>query len=759
MSNSPPSQMSFEALEYHRSPQPGKLSITPIKPMATQRDLSLAYSPGVAAPVLQIAEDQDKAYDFTSKGNTVAVVSNGTAILGLGDLGAMASKPVMEGKAVLFKRFADIDSIDLELQTRDPQAFIDAVDQFGRSFGGINLEDIKSPECFEIESALRDRLDVPVFHDDQHGTAIIAAAAFINGCEVTSRDIENTKVVVAGAGAAGLSVARLLLKLGVAAGNLILTDEDGVLFEGRPAGVNKYQAAFVVHTDRHTLEQALVEADCLLGLSAKGAVSKEMVKRMAASPLLFVLANPDPEISPEDIRSVRPDAIIATGRSDYSNQVNNVLGFPYIFRGALDVRAKMINEEMKLAAVHALASLAREDVPDEVAAAYGGRRLAFGPDYLIPTPFDPRLISYVPPYVAAAAMKSGVARKPIQDMDAYRKKLTQRLDPSAHFQQGIAERVLALQPKTIVFAEGEEPSVARAAYSFQAEGLGRSILIGREEKVERVLKEAGAPVGQIEIVNTLISDKNSEYTEYLYGRLRRQGYLRRDAQRLINTDRNVFASCMVARGDADGIVSGVTRSYESVLQDVRLVIDERDEEPVISISVIIGKHHTLFVADTNVNKFPDAKCLAAIGKRAADFAARLGHVPRVAFLSYSDFGSTVSEQSQVVRGAVEFLDEEKCSGFEYDGEMSVQVALNAEMHSAFPFSRLSGPANVLVMPTIHSAAISTSLISCLGAAKVLGPFLVGLNGSAQIARLGAHVSELVKLATFAAFDSGADDEG
>ena len=750
--------LNAEALEYHRQGPPGKLSIAPTKPMATQRDLALAYSPGVAAPVHEIAADPDKSYDYTSKGNTVAVISNGTAILGLGDLGAMASKPVMEGKAVLFKRFADIDSIDLEIETRDPGVFIETVAQFGRSFGGINLEDIKSPECFEIEAVLRDRLDVPVFHDDQHGTAVIAAAALINACEITGRELSRIRIIVAGAGAAGLSVAGLLLQLGVAAENLILADKEGVVFEGRQSGMDQYKAAFAIRTELRTLGEALVGADCLIGLSAKGAVTADMVREMAPNPLLFVLANPDPEIPPEQIQSVRPDAIIATGRSDYPNQVNNVLGFPYIFRGALDVRARMINDDMKLAAARALAALAREDVPDEVASAYGGQRLVFGPEYLIPTPFDPRLISYIPPFVAEAAMQTGVARRPIADMDAYRKQLAQRLDPSALFQQGLQERVLAQGRKTIVFAEGENDSVARAAYAFETAGLGKAILVGREDRVEEALSRAGAPPGQINIVNARLSDRNGAYTDFLYSRLHREGYLKRDVQRLVHTDRNIFATCMVALGDADGMVTGVTRSYDSALQDVRLVIDEKDDGPVIGMSVIIGKHETLFAADTNVNELPDARCLAAIAERAAGFALKLGHAPRVAFLSYSTFGSPLGERSQNIRDAVTYLDSRKDLSFEYDGEMSVHVALDPDMHETYPFARLSGPANVLVMPTIHSAAISTSLISCLGAANVLGPFLVGLNGSVQIARLGAPVSDLVKLATFAAFGAEAVTE-
>jgi len=741
-----------EALAFHRSPTPGKLSITPTKPMATQRDLSLAYSPGVAVPVKAIAEDPDKAYDYTSKGNMVAVISNGTAILGLGDLGPLASKPVMEGKAVLFKRFADIDSIDVEVFTKDPEDLIRTVKNIGPTWGGINLEDIKAPECFIIESRLRDELDIPVFHDDQHGTAIIAAAGFMNACELTGRDIRDVRVVVNGAGAAGLSVIALLKLMGVRHDNVIVCDREGVIYRGREKGMDQFKAAHAVDTELRTLAEAMKGADCFMGLSVADSVSKDMVKSMAANPIIFAMANPDPEIRPEDIRAVRDDAIIATGRSDYPNQVNNVLGFPYIFRGALDVRARTINEEMKLAAARGLAELAREDVPDEVAAAYHGRRLKFGPDYIIPTPFDPRLIATVPPLVAQAAMDTGVARKPIADMNAYRASLAQRLDPTAALTQRI-QNVVRGAPKRIVFAEGEEPAVIRAAYAFQEQGLGEAILIGRDEQVLRNMALVGVPEDSgLQIVNARISDHNPAYTEFLYRRSQRYGALHRDAQRLVNQDRNVFGACMVAMGQADGMVTGVTRAFSVVLEDVRRVIDPAPRSRVLGVSIVLSKGRMIFIADTNVTEMPGAEDLAQIATQAARTAARFGVTPRVAFLSFSTFGNPMGERAAKVREAVGLLDRREEIEFEYEGEMSPEVALSEDSRRLYPFSRLTEPANVLVMPAIHSASISTKLLAALGGATVVGPLLVGLDAAIQICPLGATVSEIVTHATLAAFD-------
>ena len=746
-----------DALDFHRVPTPGKISMAPTKPMATQRDLSLAYSPGVAVPVLAIAEDPDKAYDYTSKGNLVAVISNGTAILGLGNLGHMASKPVMEGKAVLFKRFADVDSFDVEVKTTDPDEFVTVVKNIGDTWGGINLEDIKSPEGFVIESQLQDLLDIPVFHDDQHGTAIISTAGLINACHITGKKLEDIKVVLAGAGAAGLSSIGLMKAVGVRAENTVIVDRDGVVYKGRE-NIDQWKAAHATDTPHRTLAEAMVGADVVLGLSAKGAITKEMVASMAANPIIFAMANPDPEITPEDVLSVRSDAIMATGRSDYVNQVNNVLGFPYIFRGALDVRARTVNHEMKIACAYALAMLAREDVPDEVAAAYSGRKLKFGPDYIIPTPFDPRLIWYIPPFVAQAAMDTGVARQPIPDMDAYRIALRQRVDPSAALMQKIASAVRAAPNKRVVFAEGEETTVIRAAWGFKQAELGTPILLGREDLIRKNAAEAGLNFDDldIEIVNARISEKNDAYTDWLYERLQRRGYLRRDVQRMINQDRNYFAATMVARGDADAVVTGTTRNFNMVLKEVRRVLDVRDR--LIGLSVLLAKGRTLFVADTSIHELPDARELAEIAIQAAATVRKLGRTPRVAFLSYSTFGNPPGDRSEQVREAIRILDQTGVD-FEYEGEMPAELALDPEARAAYPFMRLTGDANVLVMPGIHSASISARLVQALGGATVIGPLLVGLEKSVQIVSLGASVSEIIASATFAAYDEAVGDEG
>jgi malate dehydrogenase (oxaloacetate-decarboxylating)(NADP+) len=740
-----------EALKFHREPTPGKISITPSKPMATQRDLSLAYSPGVAVPVLAISKDAELAYDYTSKGNLVAVISNGTAILGLGDLGAIASKPVMEGKSVLFKRFADIDSIDIEVDTKDPDELISTVRNIACTFGGINLEDIKSPECFIIESRLKELCDIPVFHDDQHGTAIIAAAGIINACEITGRTLKELKVVVSGAGAAGLSCISLIKSLGVPNDNVIVCDREGVVYRGRASGMDQFKSAHAIETPLRTLSEAMEGADCFLGLSAKGAVSKEMVASMAANPIIFAMANPDPEILPEDIMAVRKDAIIATGRSDYANQVNNVLGFPYIFRGALDVRARTINEEMKVAAAWGLALLAREDVPDEVMAAYHGRKLKFGPDYIIPTPFDPRLISHVPPLVAQAAMDSGVARKPIADMEAYKHSLARRLDPTAGLVQRVQNMARAEQ-KTIVFCEGEDPTVIRAAWQYQQLELGKAILIGRSEQVERSMAQVGIEKDSMTIHNARLSERNVDYADFLYGRLQRRGWLARDCQRLVNNDRNVFGACMVAMGDADGLVTGTTRTFNQALDEVMLVIDPARRRKPIGMSIMIAKGRTLFVADTSVTEMPDEHDLVQTAIQAAGAAKRLGFTPRVAFLSFSTFGRPMGERSEKCRQAVSILDGMEDIDFEYEGEMSAEVALSDDARRLYPFSRLTGPANVLVMPAIHSAHLCTKLVEALGGATVVGPLMVGLEKSVQICSLNAPASQILTLAALAAYD-------
>jgi malate dehydrogenase (oxaloacetate-decarboxylating)(NADP+) len=741
-----------EALLFHSQGRPGKLEVVATKPMATQRDLSLAYSPGVAVPVLAIAADESLAYDYTTKGNFVAVITNGTAILGLGNRGALAAKPVMEGKAVLFKRFADIDSIDLEVSTEDPDEFINCVKVLGKSWGGINLEDIKAPECFIIEQKLRELLDIPVFHDDQHGTAIIAAAGLINALDLTGREIATTRLVCNGAGAAGIASLELLRAIGFRPENLVLCDTKGVIYESRREGMNQWKSAFAVKTKARTLAEALEGADVFFGLSVKGAVTPDMVKAMAEKPIIFAMANPDPEITVEEVAAVRDDAIMATGRSDYPNQINNVLGFPYIFRGALDVRARTINMEMKIAAAHALAKLAREDVPDEVAAAYGARP-KYGPDYIIPVPFDPRLISYVPPAVAQAAMDTGVARKPIVDMDAYRATLRSRRDPAAGVLTRVFER-LRRSPKRVVFAEGEEEQVIRAAASFVHQGLGSAMLVGREDRVRDTAKTAGIELGDgIEIINARLSTRNAVYAAYLYERLQRKGFLQRDCQRLVNQDRNHFAACMVANNDADAMVTGVTRNFSGVLADVSHCIDPKPGHRVMGVSLVIARGRTVLVADTAVTEMPEAHDLAEIAVEAAGVARKFGYEPRLALLAFATFGHPPGERAARVQEAVQILDQRRVD-FEYDGEMAADVALNPDLMAAYPFCRLTGPANVLIMPAFHSAAIATKMLQELGGATVIGPLLVGLDRPVQIVGLSATDSELVNMAGLAAYNVG-----
>ncbi|MGQ2909733.1 MAG: NADP-dependent malic enzyme [Aliihoeflea sp.] len=752
-SESGPSVSPQEALDFHAQGRPGKLEINPTKPMATQRDLSLAYSPGVAVPVKAIAEDPSRAFDYTTRGNMVAVISNGTAILGLGNLGALASKPVMEGKAVLFKRFADVDSIDLEVDTEDADAFINCVKLLGPSFGGINLEDIKAPECFIIEQRLRELMDIPVFHDDQHGTAIIAVAGLINALHLTGRDMANTRLVCNGAGAAGIACIELVKSMGFAPQNVILCDTKGVVYQGREEGMNQWKSAHAVKTDARSLAQALDGADVFFGLSAKGALTPAMVQSMAKNPIIFAMANPDPEITPEEVAEIRTDAIMATGRSDYPNQVNNVLGFPYIFRGALDVRATTINDDMKVAAAQALADLARQDVPDDVAAAYQGMRPKFGPNYIIPVPFDPRLISAIPAAVARAAMDSGVARKPILNLEKYQQELSARRDPIASTLQRIYDRVRR-QPKRIVFAEGEEEQVMRAAVSYANQKLGTAILLGREERMQETARNAGVDLNRpgIEIINARLSRRNGIYADYLYERLQRKGYLFRDAQRMINNDRNHFAAAMVALGDADGMVTGVTRNYSTVLDDVKKTMDARPGHRVIGVSIALCRGRTVIVADTAVHDMPNAIELADIAEEAAGFARRMGYEPRVAMLAYSTFGHPPGERSERVQEAVKILDKRRVD-FEYDGEMAADVALNPKLMAQYPFCRLSGPANVLVMPAFHSASISTKMLQELGGCTVIGPLLVGLNKPVQIVSLNAKDSDIVNMAAIAAYSS------
>lgn len=739
-----------EALQFHQQGRPGKLEINPTKPMATQRDLSLAYSPGVAVPVQAIADDPSRAYDYTTRGNMVAVISNGTAILGMGNLGALASKPVMEGKAVLFKRFADVDSIDLEIDTQDVDEFINAVRYLGPSFGGINLEDIKAPDCFIIEQRLRELMDIPVFHDDQHGTAIISAAGLINALHLTGRDIKTTKLICNGAGSAGIACIELIKAMGMPHENIILCDTKGPIYQGRQEGMNQWKSAHAVPTKARSLLEAMDGADVFFGLSAKGALTPDMVRAMADNPIIFAMANPDPEMTPEEISEIREDAIVATGRSDYPNQVNNVLGFPYIFRGALDVRAHTINDDMKIAAARALAELARADVPDEVAAAYRGNRPKFGNQYIIPVPFDPRLISAIPMAVAKAAMESGAAGKPIVDMDAYHAELSARRDPTANALQRIVAKVKR-SPKRVVFAEGEEEQVIRAAVSFVSQGMGTAILVGREDEIHATAKAVGVELGgQIEVVSARSSNRNKDYADYLYGRMQRKGYLYRDCVRLMNTDRNYFGSAMVALGDADCMVTGITRNYSTVLEDVRLMIDPKPGHRVIGMSMAICRGRTVLVADTAVHDMPNSTELADIAQEAAGVARRLGYEPKVAMLAYSTFGHPQGERSERVQEAVKLLDRRNVD-FEYDGEMAADVALNADIMSSYPFCRLTGPANVLVMPAFHSASISTKMLQELGGSTVIGPLLVGFDKSVQIMPMGARDSDIVNMAAIAAY--------
>ena len=742
-----------EALRFHAEGKPGKIAISATKPMETQADLSLAYSPGVAAPVIAISEKPETVYDYTSKGNLVAVISNGSAILGLGNLGSLAAKPVMEGKAVLFKRFADVDAIDIEIDNEDAEIFSSTVENIGRTFGGINLEDISAPDCFIIESELREKLDIPVFHDDQHGTAIISTAGIINALDLTDKKIQDVKVVVNGAGAAGIACLELLKSMGLPHENAILCDSKGPIYIGRDENINQWKAAHAVDTNARSLTEAIKGTDIFLGLSVKDALTKDMLKSMNENPIIFAMANPDPEIDPKVAKEVRPDCIIATGRSDYPNQVNNVLGFPYIFRGALDVRAKTINDEMKIACAEALAKLAREDVPDEVAAAYSGIRPRYGPEYIIPAPFDPRLIRDIPPAVAKAAQESGVARMPIIDEDAYKNRLSARLDPAAEVMQPIYQKAKRLMKK-VVFAEGEEEKVIRAALNFRELGLGIPVLVGRKEKIENTLSEIGQQLHSgIEIINSEISEKSDEYSNYLYSRFQRKGFLSRDCLRMVNNDRNIFSACMVSLGDADAMVTGVTRNYSLALEDIRKVIDPAENKRIVGISVIISNSRTVLVGDTNVHDMPTAEEIADITQAGADLARKLGLDPHAALLAYSSFGYPEGERSTFMREAVNILNKRNVD-FEYDGEMAADVALNPEAMKLYPFCRLSEPANILIMPAIHSASISTKLLQELGGATLVGPLLVGLSKPVQIAPTGCTVSELVNLATIAACNLG-----
>ena len=746
-----------EALEFHSLNKPGKIEINSSKPMTTKRDLALAYSPGVAVPVQAIADDPETAYDYTSKGNLVAVISNGSAILGMGNLGALASKPVMEGKAVLFKRFADIDSIDLEIDSQDSDEIINSIKNFACSFGGINLEDIAAPDCFIIEEKLKEILDIPVFHDDQHGTAIITTAALINALDISGKSIKDIKVVVNGAGASAIACTNLFKNSGVPSENVIMLDRKGVVYRGRTEGMDQWKSAHAVETKKRTLEEAINGADVFLGLSAKGALKKELVKTMAKNPIIFACANPDPEITPEEIMEVRDDAIIATGRSDYPNQVNNLIGFPYIFRGALDVRATTINEEMKVAAANAIAKLAREDVPDEVVAAMGGDRPKYGKDYIIPSTFDPRLISVIPVAVAKAAMDSGVAKKPIKDFEAYRDQLKQRLDPSVTIMQGINSHIKKNQ-KRIVFADGEDENTLKAAIAFKNSKLGTPILIGKKYKIKERIKEIGYNENfDIEIVNSENKEKREKYVNFLFEKMQREkGLLERDCDRLVRNDRVIWASCMVACGDADGAVTGNTRRFGASFDKVTQVVDARPGEIMFGLNMVVAKGKTIFVGDTSVNEYPSSEELAEIAISSARVVKMFGFVPKVAFVSHSTFGQPLTSRTKHIKKAVQIL-KDKNVDFDFDGDMQPDVALNEEYKELYPFSSIVGNANILIMPGQHSAAISYKMMKSLGDTKVIGPLLIGLGQPIEIAPLRSSTSEIINLASVAAYSADVID--
>ncbi len=738
-----------EALAYHHLPHPGKYEINASKPMATQADLSLAYSPGVAVPVQAIADNPQAAYDYTTKGNMVAVVSNGTAILGMGNLGALASKPVMEGKAVLFKRFADVNAIDILLDSEDPDEIVQAVRLMGPTFGGINLEDIKAPECFIIESRLKEMMDIPVFHDDQHGTAVICAAGLINALEISGKRIEECRIVLNGAGAAGIACLELLKAMGAGQDNCIMCDTKGVIWQGRTEGMNQWKSAHAARTDARTLEEAMLGADVFLGVSAKGAVTPEMVAGMADNPVIFAMANPDPEITPEEAHSVRADAIVATGRSDYPNQVNNVLGFPYLFRGALDINARAINDEMKIACARALAELAREDVPDEVAMAYG-RKLTFGRDYIIPTPFDPRLIYTIPPAVAQAGMATGVARRPIVDMEGYTQSLKARMDPTASILQSIHARARQKQSR-MIFAEGDDERVLRAAVAYQRGGYGQSLIVGREEEVRAKLEATGLgdAVRELSVVNAGNTRHLEAYKDHLYARLQRKGHDLKDVHRLAARNRHVFAALMLAHGHGDALVTGATRKSAHVLGLINHVFDARAQDGAVGVTALLHKGRIVLIADTLVHEWPSEIDLADISVRAASVARHLGMEPRVAFVSFSTFGYPVSERAEKMHMAPRVLDRRGVD-FEYEGEMTVDVALNPTAAAHYPFSRLTGPANILVVPARHSASISVKLMQEMAGATVIGPILAGVPKPIQICSTGSTANDIVNMAVMAA---------
>ena len=745
-----------EALEFHNSIKSGKIEIISSKPMTTKRDLALAYSPGVAAPVKAISKNPDLAYDYTTKGNLVAVISNGSAILGLGNLGAVASKPVMEGKAVLFKRFADIDSIDIEIDSNNSEEIVNSIKNISKSFGGINLEDIAAPDCFIIEKKLKQLLDIPVFHDDQHGTAIITSAALINACDIANKKIEKIKVVINGAGASAMACAKMFINSGVTKKNITMLDSKGIIHSERK-NLNEWKKLFAIKTKNRSLKDAMKDSDVFLGLSSAGVLKKDMVKVMAKNPIIFACANPDPEIIPEEVEQVRKDAIIATGRSDYPNQVNNLLGFPYIFRGALDVRAKTINEEMKSAAVKAIAYLARERVPDEVVAAMGGERPVYGKEYIIPSTFDPRLISVIPVAVAKAAIKTGVARKKIKDFNTYSEQLKNRLDPTVAVIQGINNQIKKTQKK-VVFADGEDENNLKAAIAFKNSGLGIPILIAKEELVKKKLYEIGYEENlDIQIINSTNQKLRKKYVDYLFKKLqRKEGLLERDCDKLVRNDRVIWGACMVSCGDADALVTGNTRRYSSSLEKVSRVVDARSGEIMFGLNMVVNRGKTIFICDTTVIEYPNAKQLAEMAISAARVVRLFGFDPKVAFLSHSTFGQPTTDRTTRISDAVNLL-KEKNVDFKFDGEMQPDVALEDTYKELYPFSQIVGNANVLIMPSLHSAAISFKIIKSMSRAKVIGPLLIGLGQAIEIAPLRSSTSEILNLASVAAYSSGVID--
>ena len=746
-------EINKEALEYHQNGRPGKIEVVATKACDTAKALSLAYSPGVASPCMEIARNPEEAYKYTSRGNLVAVISNGTAVLGLGDIGPLASKPVMEGKGILFKKFADIDVFDIEVDTTDVDEFVNTVSKLGPTFGGINLEDIKAPECFEIEKALQEKMDIPVFHDDQHGTAIVSAAALLNAVELQGKKLDQIKLVVNGAGASAQACAKLFISLGVKKENLCMCDSRGTIYLGRKEGMNKYKEQFAVETKARNLTEALVGADVFVGLSVAGAVTPEMLKAMAEKPIVIAMANPEPEILPSEARKVRDDIIMATGRSDFPNQVNNVLGFPFIFRGALDVRAKKINEEMKLAAVHAIAKLAREDVPESVSASYSDEQFSFGPEYIIPKPFDPRVLLWVAPAVAKAAIESGVAQKELKDFDLYRDQLEAQFGPAKAFVRNAINKVQARRngdEKTkIVFPDATSVRVLKAAQEIIDENIATPILIGYPDQVREKIKECELDrLDQVQIVHPSQSPHFESYVDEFYGRRKRKGVTWNEASRLMS-DPNYFAAMMVNMGDADAVIAGATQNYKDAVKPILKTIGAAKPGVIAGMTILLVDDRVLFFTDTTVNIDPNAEQLAEISALAAEVCQYFEMKPRIAMLSYSSF-TAFGESPKKMQEAARLV-KERYPELEVDGEMQADIAVNADlMKSIFPFSGLSNDANILVFPNLDSGNISYKLIQHLGNAKVIGPFLMGLRRPAHVLQRTCKVEEIVHTAALTA---------